>query len=151
MSSLEKNLYKRVQADRNNRADVARNATPNTIYRGLSSVNPANDGFRLYDVAIIKQDIINHFNIRQGEKLENPEFGTIIWDVLYEPLTASLKQAIVENIENIINSDPRVVVDRVIVDSYFNGIQIECVLTFLDYNISEQMLLQFDQANGLIA
>lgn len=149
MSSLEKNLYKRVQAERDNQQ--SRQPAATTIYRGISTVNPENDGFRLYDVSIIKQDIINHFNIRQGEKLENPEFGTIIWDVLYEPLTESLKQAIVENIETIINSDPRVAVDRVIVDSYFNGIQIECVITFLDYSISEQMRLQFDQANGLIA
>ena len=150
MSSLEKNLYKRVQS-KNAQSQANRQPAANTVYRGISTVNPENDGFRLYDVAIIKQDIINHFHIRQGEKLENPEFGTIIWDVLYEPLTDSLKQAIVENVESIINSDPRVAVDRVIVDSYFNGIQIECVVTFLDYSIAEQMQLQFDQDNGLVA
>ena len=150
MSSLEKNLYKRVQS-RQSGANSNRESVPNTIYRGISTVNLENDGFRLYDIAIIKQDLINHFNIRQGEKLENPEFGTIIWEVLYEPLTEALKQVIIENVETIINSDPRVAVDRVIVDSYFNGIQIECVLTFLDYNISEYLRLQFDEANGLIA
>lgn len=148
MSTLEKNLYKRVQAEQ---SQQRKQPTATTVYRGLSSVNPSNDGFRLYDVAIIKQDIINHFHIRQGEKLENPEFGTIIWDVLYEPLTEGLKQAIVENVETIVNADPRVNVDRVIVDTYQNGIQIECVITYLDYSISEQMRLQFDQANGLIA
>lgn len=148
MSTLEKNLYKRVQAEQ---SQTQRQPTANTIYRGISTVNPENDGFRLYDVAIIKQDIINHFHIRQGEKLENPEFGTIIWDVLYEPLTENLKQAIVENVETIVNADPRVVVDRVIVDSFYNGIQIECVITYLDYSISEQMRLQFDQDNGLVA
>jgi phage baseplate assembly protein W len=150
MSSLEKNLYKRVQSKREGGAAATR-SVPNTVYRGLSTVNPENDGFRLYDVAIIKQDLINHFNIRQGEKLENPEFGTIIWEVLYEPLTEALKQVIIEDVETIINSDPRVAVDRVIVDDYFNGLQIECVLTFLDYNISEQLRFQFDEANGLIA
>lgn len=148
MSTLEKNLYKRVQAEQSQKQ---RQPTANTIYRGISTVNPENDGFRLYDVAIIKQDIINHFHIRQGEKLENPEFGTIIWDVLYEPLTENLKQAIVENVETIVNADPRVIVDRVIVDSFYNGIQIECVITYLDYSISEQMRLQFDQDNGLLA
>jgi len=148
MSTLEKNLYKRVQAES---AQQNRQPTASTIYRGISTVNPENDGFRLYDVSIIKQDIINHFHIRQGEKLENPEFGTIIWDILYEPLTENLKQAIVENVETIVNADPRVLVDRVIVDTFFNGIQIECVITYLDYSISEQMRLQFDQSNGLIA
>lgn len=150
MSSLEKNLYKRVQSKQQGRAGIA-SAAPNTVYRGLSTVNLENDSFRLYDIAIIKQDLINHFNIRQGEKLENPEFGTIIWEVLFEPLTEALKQVVVEDIENIINNDPRIAVERVIVDQYQSGIQIECVLTFLEYNISEQLRLQFDEANGLIA
>jgi phage baseplate assembly protein W len=148
MSSLEKNLYKRVQAQQ---SQQPRQPTASTVYRGISTVNPENDGFRLYDVAIIKQDIINHFHIRQGEKLENPEFGTIIWDVLFEPLTENLKQAIVENVETIINADPRVIVNKVLVDTFLNGIQIECVVTYLDYNISEKMRLQFDQTNGLLA
>jgi Phage baseplate assembly protein W len=105
----------------------------------------------LYDIEVIKQDIVNHFHIRQGEKLENPEFGTIIWDVLFEPLTENLKEAIVQNVTDIINYDPRVNADRVIVDSYENGIQIECVLTYLNYNISEQMRFKFDQDSGFLA
>lgn len=150
MSTLEKNLYKRVHATSQS---AGQRAVPkaSTVYRGMSSVNPDNDSFRLYDVAIIKQDIINHFHIRQGEKIENPEFGTIIWDVLYEPLTEQLKQLIVENIEGIINSDPRVSVDQIIVDSYLSGIQVECVITYLDYSIAEYMQLKFDQSNGLVA
>lgn len=148
MSTLEKNLYKRVQSKQSQKEVLPQ---ANTIYRGISTVNTENDGFRLYDVSIIKQDIINHFHIRRGEKLENPEFGTIIWDALYEPLTDLIKGIIVEDIENIINADPRISVDRVIVDEYYNGIQIECVVTYLDYSISEQMRLQFDQNNGLVA
>ena len=57
------------------------------MYRGISTVNEANSSFALYDIGLIKQDLLNHFHIRQGEKLENPEFGTIIWDILFDPLT----------------------------------------------------------------
>ena len=147
MSTLEKNLYKRVEVGE---SQVANKPKASAAYRGMSSVNIENPNFRLFDISIIKQDIINHFHIRQGEKLENPEFGTIIWDVLYEPLTESLKQAIVKNVEDIINYDPRVAADRVIVDSYESGILIECVLTYLDYSIAEAMQLRFDQDNGLL-
>jgi phage baseplate assembly protein W len=118
-------------------------------YRGVSTVaNPK--GFNLYDISIIKQDIINHFHIRQGEKLENPEFGTIIWDVLFEPFTDDLKQLIIEDVTEIVNYDPRVNVDSVIVDSYESGIQIDCSLTYIPYSISESMRIKFDQDNGLI-
>jgi phage baseplate assembly protein W len=104
----------------------------------------------LFDIALIKQDIVNHFHIRQGERLEQPEFGTIIWDVLYEPLTEQLKELIAKNVSDIINYDPRVSVDRITVTTYESGIQIECDLTYLPYNITESLRFRFDQENGLL-
>ena len=119
-------------------------------YKGFSSVSGDSKSYSLYDLALIKQDIINHFHIRQGERLENPTFGTIIWDVLCEPLTEDLKQLIVKNVEQIINYDPRVNANNVIVTTYESGLQIECTLTYLPYNIQESLQFKFDQANGLI-
>tara|TARA_B110000503_G_scaffold23933_1_gene37557 strand:- start:24746 stop:25192 length:447 start_codon:yes stop_codon:yes gene_type:complete len=148
MSTLEKPLYKKIS--------VAANNQPTTVvtskaYRGLSTVNPNNTSSVLYDLALIKQDLINHFHIRQGEKLENPEFGTIIWEVLYEPLTDDLKSAIAKNVTSIVNYDPRIQVNQVTVDAYESGIQIALDLTYLPYNISESMRLDFDEKNGLIS
>lgn len=119
-------------------------------YRGFSTISADSESYTLYDLALIKQDIINHFHVRQGERLQNPTFGTIIWDLLFEPLTEELKQAIIKNVEDIINYDPRVRADEVIVTSYDSGIQIECTLTYMPYNISESLQFRFDQANGLL-
>ncbi len=120
-------------------------------YRGLSTVSTdVKKSFALYDLPLIKQDILNHFNIRQGEKLENPRFGTIIWDILYEPLTEEVKQLIIQNVTEIINYDPRVSVDGITIDSFESGIQIECVLKYLPYSISETLRLRFDQNLGLL-
>lgn len=120
-------------------------------YKGFSTVSNDSNSFSLYDLALIKQDIINHFHIRQGERLENPTFGTIIWDILYEPLTEDVKALIVKNVEEIINYDPRVVAQQVIVNQYDSGIQIECNLTYLPYYITEALRLRFDQENGLLS
>ena len=119
-------------------------------YTGFSTISNDANSFALYDLALIKQDILNHFHIRQGERLENPEFGTIIWDILFEPLTEEGKSLIRKNVEAIINYDPRVVPDEIIVTSYESGIQVECRLTYLPYNINESLQLRFDQNNGLI-
>ena len=146
MATNDASLYKgiTISSPENNKPVVSKQ------YRGISTVaNPKS--FKIYDINCIKQDIINHFHIRQGEKLEQPEFGTIIWDVIFEPLTESLKAAIIENVEDIINYDPRVQADQVIVDEYESGIQIECVLVYLNYSIAETMRLQFDQNNGLLS
>lgn len=126
------------------------NAFGTKTYKGFSSVSTTGESYALYDLALIKQDLINHFHIRQGERLENPTFGTIIWDMIFEPLTEVSKQLIIKDVENIINHDPRVIADNVIVTTYESGIQIECRLTYLPYNIQESLTFRFDEANGLI-
>tara|TARA_Y200000002_G_scaffold136879_1_gene112842 strand:+ start:9329 stop:9763 length:435 start_codon:yes stop_codon:yes gene_type:complete len=119
-------------------------------YRGFSTVNVENNAFQLFDLSLIKQDLINHFNIRQGEKLSDPTFGCIIWDALFEPLTEELKDAIVQNVTGIVNSDPRTAASEVKVNEFESGLQIECTLRYLTYNISENLRLQFDKNNGLL-
>lgn len=131
--------------------NTQQNVPGTKTYKGFSTISSDSNSFALYDLPLIKQDIINHFHIRLGERLENPEFGTVIWDLLFEPLTEEIKNVIVKNVESIINYDPRVKADSVIVTTYESGIQIECVLTYLPYYITEAIQLRFDQANGLLA
>lgn len=120
-------------------------------YKGFSTISNDGQSYGLYDFALIKQDIINHFHIRQGERLENPTFGTIIWDLIFEPLTENTKTLIIKNVEEIINYDPRVEADQVIVTTYPTGIQIECRLKYLPYNIVEELAFRFDQSNSIIS
>jgi len=147
MSTQEKKLYKEVTVKGNKRPSAP---VESRAYRGISTTNPENTSFNLYDIALIKQDIINHFHIRVGEKLENPEFGTIIWDVIFEPMTELLREAIANNVTEIINYDPRVQVEQVTVETYESGIMIECTLLYLPYNISESMRMRFDEDNSIL-
>lgn len=120
------------------------------MYKGFSTVSTDTENFSLYDFQLIQQDILNHFYTRQGERLMNPEFGTVIWDLLFEPLTEDTKQIILNNVNEIINYDPRVTASQVTVTQYESGIQLECMLTYLPYNISQSMQIRFDQNNGLL-
>lgn len=144
--STDNRLYKNVTV-KNDSAPVR---PVSKQYRGISTIDENRRSYNLYDLDLIKQDIINHFHIRQGEKLSDPEFGTIIWDVLFDPLTDSLKEAIIENVTEIINYDPRVGVNSVTIDTFESGIQIEAELIYLPYNISESLRLRFDQSAGLL-
>ena len=142
MSITNRELYKQIRVPSNQKPP---SPVQSRAYRGLSTVNPSNKSHVLYDIELIKQDIINHFHIRQGEKLGDPEFGTIIWDAIYEPLTDQLKEVISANVTKIVNSDPRVTVESINLESYESGLIIDCVLTYLPYNISEAMRLKFDE------
>tara|TARA_B100000925_G_C21755709_1_gene365498 strand:+ start:34 stop:468 length:435 start_codon:yes stop_codon:yes gene_type:complete len=144
---MAQNLYKEISITPKRRPEPP---VKQKAYRGFSTVNPENNSFQQYDLSLIKQDLLNHFNIRQGEKINNPAFGCIIWDALYEPLTTELKDAITENVTNIVNFDPRTQATAVSVTEFEKGIQIECTLLYKDYNISENLRLQFDKDIGLL-
>lgn len=145
MATNEKPLYKNVTIS----SPAEEAPVISKQYRGISTVaNPR--GFNLFDLEIIKQDVINHFHIRKGEKLENPQFGTVIWDVLFEPFTEDLKELIIKDITEVINYDPRINVNSVTVDTYESGLQVDCSITYLPYSISETMRIKFDQNNGLL-
>ena len=145
MATNEKPLYKNISIS----SPATEEPVTSKQYRGISTVaNPR--GFNLYDLEIIKQDIINHFHIRKGEKLENPMFGTVIWDVLFEPFTEDLKELIIQDITEVINYDPRISVETVTVDAYESGLQVDCTLTYIPYSIIETMRIKFDQNNGLL-
>jgi len=126
------------------------NPVRSQMYKGFSTISPDTRNFKLFDFELIKQDLLNHFHIRQGERLMNPRFGCVIWELLFEPLTDDLKNTIQRNVEDIINSDPRIKANQVIITSYETGVQIECVIEYLLYNVQEQIQLQFDQTNGLL-
>jgi phage baseplate assembly protein W len=130
---------------------VAPVITKSQFYKGFSTVNTETENFVLYDFELIKQDLLNHFHIRQGERLMQPRFGTIIWDMLFEPLTEPVKDLIVQNLNQILNSDPRVQASNILVTPYDTGLQVQCSLKYIPYNIQQDLQLKFDQANGLMA
>ncbi len=119
------------------------------VYKGFSS-KEANKNYKLYDIDLVKQDLINHFYIRKGEKLENPDFGTVIWDMLFEPFTEDVKEIIAKDVEDIINYDPRFAVNEIQIDNTDQGIRIQAELVYVPFNITEQMTFNFDRNNAVI-
>jgi phage baseplate assembly protein W len=120
-----------------------------TMYRGFSTVDRIRK-FRLTDFELVKQDIINHFYIRKGEKLMKPNFGTIIWNVLHEPFTDELKSVITTDIKAIASYDPRVSIDNVMITEYDRGIQVELHLRYVQTNQSNLLSLRFDNQNNTL-
>lgn len=112
-------------------------------YRGFSTIGQTKK-YRLTDLELIKRDLLNHFAIRKGEKLMDPNFGSIIWNMIFEPLTADVKATIVADIKRIITYDPRLQVNGVLIDELESGLQVQIDLTFLPGNYSDSLRLRFD-------
>ena len=122
-----------------------------TRYHGFSTIDQVKK-FRLADLELVKRDLLNHFAIRKGEKLMNPNFGSIIWSMIFEPLSADTKSLIIEDVKTVVSYDPRLRVDNVIIDQLDHGIQILVDLTFLPTNQSDVLRMLFDnQSNTLMS
>lgn len=113
------------------------------LYKGFSTVN-RNKKFRVTDVELVKQDLINHFSVRKGEKLMQPNFGSIIWSLLFEPLTEQLQQLIIDDVKRIVGYDPRMGLKNININSQDYGIQIEVDLVYIPTNQATNLSLQFD-------
>ena len=120
------------------------------FYRGFSTVDATSSSVTLFDRELIKQDLLNHFNIKKGESLMNPTFGTIIWDVIYEPLTSELKDSLKEDITAILKNDPRVNILAVNVVEQDFGILLEITLNYVDTDQTENISLKFDKTSSSV-
>lgn len=115
-----------------------------TTYKGFSTYNRFRK-FTLTDFELVRQDLFNHFSIRKGEKLMNANFGTIIWSLLFEPFTEEIRNLIIEDIKTVVNYDPRISVESVVVTEYDHGIQIELELNYILTNQVSELVMQFDK------
>jgi len=125
--------------------------TQGHFYSGFSTVNPKKSGNKLYDFELIKQDLINYFNTRPGERVMNPTFGSSIWSVMFEPLTDTIRQIIEQDVIEICKSDPRVYPTQINIREYERGYLIELTLVVKATNQSANLSLTFDQQTGLQA
>ena len=117
-------------------------------FKGFSS-RADKKNFKLYDFEVAKQDLINRLSVRKGERVENPEFGTIIYDAIFEPFTENLKDAIVDDITANLNADPRIATQDIIVSEADKGIAIQATITYVPLNITEKLSFNFDE-NSLL-
>ena len=114
------------------------------IYSGFSTINRTKK-FKVTDFELVKTDIINHFNIRRGEKLMNPNFGTIIWDLLFEPMSDSLREEITADVKSIFSYESRVELDSIIITEYEHGLQLELDVTYIPEDQSDKIYLDFNR------
>ena len=128
-----------VQASLGNRSD-----SPAFKYKGFNSRKRSNH-FKEYDMDLVKQDLLNHFHIRKGEKLQAPSFGTSIWDLLFEPMNDDNLDKMRADVEEIINRDPRINANSIVLDTTEHGVRIEVDLSYAALDATEQLILEFDR------
>ena len=105
------------------------------------------DRYKTYtvtDFEIIKQDLSNALNIRQGEMPGRPDVGTIMWSFIYEPQNAQTSQAVINEIQRVVAQDPRIEVADINVFSQENGILVELEVQTIQGQDARMLTVFFD-------
>ena len=124
------------------------NSNKQVVFKGFSS-RAENQNFQVYDFESAKQDLINRLSVRKGERVENPDFGTIIYDSLFEPLTPALKEQILQDVTENLNADPRIATEEIVLSEEDKGIAIQCSIRYVPLDITEKLRFNFDE-NALL-
>ena len=101
--------------------------------------------FVLVDFALIKRDLLNFFNIRQGEKVGRPDIGTTMWNLLFEPQTEQTASLVIQEMQRIVGQDPRIYLSDATVYAQENGILVELEIQTVQGQNAERLSVFFDQ------
>lgn len=120
-----------------------------TTYRGYSTVG-RKSGTSLFDVSLVKQDLLNHFNTKKNERYRNANYGSLIPDLLFEFNTSDTTDKIVQETIRIIGTDGRVQLVDYATNKTDYGFQMDCVLYYIGLDVQEIFKLTFDATNALV-
>jgi phage baseplate assembly protein W len=101
--------------------------------------------FTLTDENLVIRNFLNALNIKKGELPGLPDYGTNIWNFIFDPQTPELQQAIETEIQRIVSEDPRLLVESMEFYPFNNGLRIEVSVQVVPNNDLERLVLFFDQ------
>ncbi len=79
-----------------------------------------------------------------------PEFGSIVWDLLFDPLDDRTKYLIDQDVRSIIKNDPRWQLENVAISEGPNALLIEVVVTYLPTSESVTLPLVYDKGTNTL-
>lgn len=104
--------------------------------------------FRLLDEPLVIRDFLNAINIRQGQKVGQPGYGTSLWNFIFEPNTTDIQFQIQNEIKRIASLDPRLQLNSVSAFPQENGILVELEMAVTPFNQAQTLSIFFDPANN---
>ena len=103
--------------------------------------------FTLLDNELIKRDLLNALNIRHGQLVGRPAYGTSLWDYLFENQSADIQLAVTQELQRVVGGDPRVQIAELQLFPEENGMLIQIELIFVPGTNAESLSIFFDQSS----
>lgn len=116
-------------------------------FKGFSTINRQYGNFKLYDKELALRDLLNELYTRKGERLMSPSYGSIVWDLLFDPLIDTVIEAITDDCRRIVDKDPRLELIQVLVTESVDqqSVQVTLVLRYLPTSTVEELVATFNR------
>lgn len=117
--------------------------TRTPYFVGFNTVNQPNPPYSLTNLELVKRDILNQFATPMGSRVMLPNFGTRIYEMLFDPFDEYTKNAIVEDAVRVVSSDPRVSLVSCDVYQEDQALNVIMVLLFKPESITDNLFVTF--------
>jgi phage baseplate assembly protein W len=117
--------------------------TRKPYFVGFNTVGQPSPPYSLTNVELVKRDINNHFATPMGSRVMLPNFGTRIYEYLFDPFDEYTKNAIIEDAVRVVQSDPRVSLVNIDVFQEDQALNIVMILLFKPESITDNMFVTF--------
>jgi len=114
---------------------------------GYTTVGEQSTTKILTGIDLAKQDLSNHFAIRKGEKWTNPEFGSNLPFLVFQPLDDITVEEINQDVMDVVSYDPRFQLSdmQTTVTEDKNYVYVTVSLIYLPTKTATDLQLKFDK------
>ena len=117
--------------------------TRKPYFVGFNTVGQPAPPYNLNNIQLVKRDIENTFATPRGSRVMLPNFGTRIYEFLFDPFDEYTKGAIIADAVSVIQSEPRV--ELVSIDAFQEdqALNVVMVLLFKPESITDNLFVIF--------
>lgn len=114
---------------------------------GFSTFGKRRPPYTLENLELAKQDLMNVFHTQRGERVMRPDFGTIIFDLLFEPFDEETRAAVVDDAIDIISDDPRFTMVSIDVRELEHTLRLDIQLNYIPLDVVDTLQIEYDRQN----
>lgn len=117
--------------------------TRKPYFVGFNTVGQPNPPYNLNNIELVKRDLENTFATPMGSRVMLPNFGTRIYEFLFDPFDEYTKQAIIADATAVVQSDPRVELVSIDVYQQDQALNVIMVLLFKPESVTDNLFVTF--------
>ena len=118
-------------------------------FKGFSTVEKTHGSFKSYDLELVKRDVLNELYTRKGERLMSPQFGSIVWDLLFDPMLDEVIELIRDDCLRIIRKEPRLELLKVDVEEAEHSVLVRLHVRYVPTATVTELLATFNRVAAL--